>query len=206
MSTFKRLGTIPLSEMMPLLQSKAPDLFEETKSHLHFDGKTWRGNPRTPLPRQLAQRIDDFLIAQEPPYKDPFHEDTEALRLSENKRIREERDAAAMLEYYIGQGLLDNKHNADAIMSFIQTSDKLKTLKGHFTKQTVYIAVDFLGPKGSNTLQWRPKVEVQPPAATPKPWKPGDPLPDNATVAQLHAASVEEVKEWKRRKQGKDGR
>jgi hypothetical protein len=39
-----------------------------------------------------------------------------------------------------------------------------------------------------------------------EPWKPGDPLPDNATVAQLHAASVEEVKEWKRRKQGKDAR
>jgi hypothetical protein len=79
-------------------------------------------------------------------------------------------------------------------------------LKGRFTQAAVDIAVDFLGAKGSNVLQWQPKVVAPPPAAIPKPWRPGDPLPDNATVAQLHAASVEEVKEWKRRKQGKDGR
>ncbi len=51
-----------------------------------------------------------------------------------------------------------------------------------------------------------PQPAAPPSAPTPKPWKTGDTLPDNATVAQLHTASVEEVKEWKRRKQGKDGR
>ena len=137
---------------------------------------------------------------------DRFKRETRELLERESKRLKNERDAQALLEYYVKNGLLNNEFNANAITDFIETSDKLKSSQGRFTKQSVYLAVDFLGPKGSNVLQWQPKIAAPPPAATPKPWKPGDPLPDNATVAQLHAASVEEVKEWKRRKQGKDGR
>ena len=125
------------------------------------------------------------------------------LAIRERKRLATEREASARIEYWKSQGLLDNELNASAITKFIKEHP---VLKGRFTPQAVDIAIDFLGTKGSNVLQWRPKVTAPPSAATPKPWKPGDPLPDNATVAQLHAASVEEVREWKRRKQGKDGR
>ena len=227
---------------MLLLRQNAPDLFEEVKSGAKdWDATTWAGKT-VHLSRSLAQRIDDFLVAQEqdasyrrmpkpksvqpPPPKveskpkpavqptvpeqsepERFKEETRKIIEAESKRLKDEREAEDLLNHYQQQGLLNNQHNTDLIVDFIYTSDKLKSLQGRFTKQSVYLAVDFLGPKGSNVLQWRPKeVAAPPPAATPKPWKPGDPLPDNATVAQLHAASVEEVKEWKRRKQGKDGR
>jgi hypothetical protein len=92
-------------------------------------------------------------------------------------------------------------------MKLIQTSDKLKTLKGRFTSQSVNLAVDFLGAKGLEVLQWRPKVAPTPP---PPPrlvrrLPNGElKLPVNATEGQMRAASVEQLKDLlKRRGEGR---
>ena len=50
MSTYKKLGTIPLADLMPLLEKKAPDLFEEIKSRVNWDGTTWSGSTRVHIP------------------------------------------------------------------------------------------------------------------------------------------------------------
>ena len=172
-------------------------------SYTHWDGRTWSGVKGARIPQQLAQRIDDWLVAQEPPqepYRDTFIEDTRKLIESESKRLKSEREALARIEYWKSQGLLDNEHNANEITKFIKEHS---VLQGRFTSQAVDIAVDFLGAKGSNVLQWQSAISKAAPAASAPSWKPDDPLPDNATVAQLRAAPVDDVKEWKRRKQGK---
>jgi hypothetical protein len=130
--------------------------------------------------------------------RDTFKDETRELVEREGKRIRDERQAAARIEHWRSQGLLDNEHNANAITKFIKEHS---VLMGRFTSQVVDVAVDFLGPKGSNVLQWRSIVVAPAPAATPKPWELGDPLPDNATEYMLRNSSLDDVKAWKRRKQ-----
>ena len=197
--TYKKLGKIPIADLMLSLKQKAPDLFEEIAPHMNWSDGTAR------ISQSLAQKLDDWLVAQESPYIDPHHAEMAEIRVRENKRIREERDHKAALvrlqKYADEQGLAETEKNTALVKDWIDAS----YAKGYWSPGNVDAAISFLGPRGSNILQWRPKVVAPPPVATPKPWKPGDPLPDNATVAQLHAASVEEV-EWKRRKQGKDGR
>jgi hypothetical protein len=104
----------------------------------------------------------------------------------------------ARLDYWRSQGLLDNEHNANAIVNFIQASDKLKALKGRFTQQTVDLAVDFLGAKGSNVLQWQPKVAA-PPTPPPQPVRRlpnGEPeLPLDASQFQMRRASVDQLRD-----------
>jgi hypothetical protein len=189
---YKKLGTIPLADMLKQLQEKAPDLYAEVVSV--------RSRNHGRLSQLLAQKLDNWLVAQVPPYRDTFKDETRELVEREGKRIRDEREAAARIEHWRSQGLLDNEHNANAITKFIKEHS---VLKGRFTSQAVDVAVDFLGPKGSNVLQWRSIVVAPAPAATPKPWKPGDQLPLDATVQMLRDAPVGDVKEWKRRKQGK---
>jgi hypothetical protein len=215
--SYKKLGTIPLPDLLLLLRDKAPELFAEIKPRTdHTKGVN--------ISQALAAKIDDFLVSLEPPqhthgfgipqgtqqpvppkpkpepWVDPFHKETAELIEREGKRIRRERAAQARLEYWQSQGLLDNKANADAIVNFIKEHN---ILKGRFNQASVDIAIDWLGPKGSNVLQWRPKVVAPPPAPPPKPWKPGDPLPDSATEYQLRHSSLADMKAWKRRKQGK---
>jgi hypothetical protein len=49
--------------------------------------------------------------------------------------------------------LLNIQENANAIDNFIRTAPELKGWN-KFTPKTVDIAISFLGPKGSNVLQW----------------------------------------------------
>ena len=199
---YKKLGKIPLADLLLLLHDKAPELFAEIKPRTNWGTTSWSGSDKVSISQSLAQRIDDWLVAQEPPqpkYVDRFKEETAELIEREGKRIRGEREAQARLQEYAEQGLLDSEYNATMIANFIKEH---AVLKGQFTRAAVDVAVDFLGPKGSGVLQWRPKVVAPPPTATPKVWRPGDPLPDEATEYQLRHSSLDDVKAWTRRKQG----
>jgi hypothetical protein len=200
MSTYKKLGQVPLSDIMPELQTKAPELFKEVASRIRWDAGSATWDSSKSLPQALAQKLDDWLVAQVPPEKsepEKFREESAALAISERKRLSEEREAQARLDYWKTQGLEDNEHNANAVANFIKTHS---VLKSRFTAQAVDIAIDFLGRKGSNVLQWQQNIAVKP-AAKPVVWKAGDPLPDNATNAMLRASSVSEVKAWRDRQQ-----
>jgi len=195
---YKKLGKIPLADLLLLLHQRAPDLFKEIKPRNWDDGASWDGTKNVAISQSLAQRIDDWLVAQEKPEPERFREETAALMERESKRLATERYALARIEYWKSQGLEDNSHNADSIANFIQTSDKLKSLKGSFTPQTVDLAIDFLGARGSNTLQWRPKVAAPPPPP-PQPVRRlpnGEPeLPLDANQFQMRRASVEQLRD-----------
>jgi hypothetical protein len=201
---YKKLGKIPLADLLLLLQQKAPNLFEEIKPRTHWDGASWDGTKNVSISQALAQRIDHWQVAQEPPqpklepYVDLFKEETAELIEREGKRIRDEREASARVEYWKSQGREDNEHNATAITNFLQTSDKLKSVKGRFTPQTVDLDVDFLGAKGSKVLQWRPKVGAPPPPP-PQPVRRlsncEPELPLDANQFQMRRASVEQLRD-----------
>jgi hypothetical protein len=194
--TYKKLGQTPIVDLMLSLKQKAPDLFEEIAPHVNFNDGTAR------ISQSLAQKLDDWLVAQEPPYRDTFHEETEKIRVNENKRIREEREAQARLQQYVDeQGLLDNEYNANSIAKFIQTSNKMTAFKGRFTPQSVDLAIEWL--RASKILQWRSEVVAPPPAAKPTVERlPNgeERLPSDTTNAILHRSSKAQVKDWIERK------
>jgi hypothetical protein len=190
--SYKRLGQIPIEDILQQLQEKNPDLYAEVKSRGTRRGKVH-------LTQALAQKLDNWLVAEEiKNYRDPFNDEISALAISESKRLRNEREAQARFDYWRSQGLIDNEANASAITRFITEH---AVLKGKLTAQAVDVAIDFLSAKGSNVLQWQQKIAAPPPAPAPKPWKAGDPLPDEATEYQLRHSSVAEIKAWKRHKQ-----
>jgi hypothetical protein len=197
LENLNKVGKIEL----PKLKASIPALFRTASYYLGPNGEV----DAEKIPVDVASRLDSWLmlnglgIAEKPkqePYVDRFREETEALRVSENKRIRDERAASARLQQYVDeQGLLNNEHNANAITKFI---NEHSVLKGRFTSQAVDIALDFLGAKGSNTLQWRPKAAAPPPPP-PQPVRRlpnGEPeLPLDANQFQMRRASVEQLRD-----------
>ena len=183
---------------------KAPDLFKEIKS-----AKSHK--QRIHLSQSLAQRIDDFLVAQESepkpdkaqteyverwvaakktaaePKSEPerFRESTRELIEREGLRIRTERAVVARFEFWQTQGLLNTQKNADEITNFISI------LRVPLTPNAVDTAV----------VKLRDRLEWYKPAPPQPAWKPGDPLPPDATVQMLRDSSVDEIKAWRRRKQ-----
>ena len=185
------------------LKATSPRLHKALEWYVKPDGDVHDN-----IPIDLKDRLDDWVTAHsEPELVDTHHEDMRKLADAENARVRGERAGAARLQYWLTQGLLDNQHNADAITNFIESSEKLKSLRGKVSAQTVDIAVDYLGPRGTNVLQWKPKpvpVAPPPPSKPPKPWQPGDALPEAATEEMLRKSSLKEVIAWRDRQRSKN--
>jgi hypothetical protein len=184
------------------LQRRAPSIYKVVHYYIREDGTI-----PSDLPRDIEDRLEGYLqiidAEKQPkvePYRDTFNEESAALAISERKRLQTERDykaAIARLQQYADeQGLADTEENVALVTKWIDTY-----AKSYWSSSAVDAAIDVLGPRGKDLLQWRPKVVAPPPAATPKAWKAGDPLPDAATEYQLRQSSLAEVRAWKNRQQ-----
>jgi hypothetical protein len=132
---------------------------KSTNSHLHKiashyigeDGKAIGGSVM--LPVDIADRLEQWLIKEDEKNLARMQAD-EQRRIDESAQLVRDRNAAIeRLGEWEKAGLLNIQENANAIDTFIRTSPELKGVN-KFTPQTVDVAISFLGPKGSNVLQW----------------------------------------------------
>lgn len=113
------------------------------------------------------------------------------------KAADQARGLARMEQYAVEQGLERAPQNAAAIQQWLD-----ENLKGYMSEKGVDVAVQWLGPKGSNVLTWIPKTIEPPPApAEPEPAEVLAPLPNGEPrlpldVPPTNKASKEQVKDW----------
>jgi hypothetical protein len=135
-------------------------LLQQTNTHLHKivshyigeDGKPIGGSVM--LPVDIADRLEQWLIKEDEKNVARMQAD-EQRRIDESaKAVTDLNAARARLEEWAKAGLLNNQHNADAVDQWIHNADELGGAKGRFSVGVVDTAIAFLGPKGSNVLQW----------------------------------------------------
>jgi hypothetical protein len=108
-------------------------------------------------------------------------------------------EAKARLQQYVDeQGLEPSQHNLDVISAWLR-----QNLKGYWSSTGIDVAIQTLGPRGTDTLRWKPKV-AEPPPAPPPPAEPtevlgnlpnGEPrLPLDKPIPPK--ASKEQAKDW----------
>ncbi len=131
----------------------------------------------------------------------------ESIRLAERHRraIKTNQDEVAGMQRlyaFIDEGLVDDQDTADKILAFLR-----ERWAGYVSVKTIEHAVSAI----RNQLKWSPlRAAVAQSQSTPAPpatpvistsseWKAGDPLPDDATEAQLRKSSIAEIKAWRDR-------
>lgn len=144
---------------------------KSTNSHLHKVASHYIGEDGKPiggsvmLPVDIADRLEQWLVKEDEKNLARMQADEQRRLDEEIKRVNDLNAARARLEEWVKDGgLLNTQENANAIDTFIRTAPELKG-RNKFTPQTVDCAISFLGPKGSNVLQWA----APPTAAPPQP-------------------------------------
>jgi len=59
---FRKIGKIPLPDLLLLLKEKAPDLFNEIQPRTHGGTARWEGTNSVHISVALAQKIDNWLV------------------------------------------------------------------------------------------------------------------------------------------------
>jgi hypothetical protein len=164
------------------------------------------------LDKGLGQKLDEFFDAMERQQDlqrwskqmnerangDKFQKEHNARQMAEVQKAIDRRLGVLRLEQFsVEQNLVPSASNTEKVADWID-----ENAKGYWSASNIDAAISTLGRRGKNTLTW---AQPAPPAPKPQPtvWSPGQPLPDNATEAMLRAASLKDVKEWAKRKQGK---
>ena len=138
---------------MKLLQQTNAHLFKIASQYLDPEtGKPIGGSVM--LPVDIADRLEQWLIKEDEKNVARMQAD-EQRRIDEDaKRVRDLEAARGRLDEWVQAGLLNNMHNAEKIDQWIRNADELGGAKGRFSVGAVDTAIAFLGPKGSNVLQW----------------------------------------------------
>jgi hypothetical protein len=187
---------------MVALKAYDANLFRKAHDYIPADGVL---TSTFGIPTDIAEQLNDWLASRAANWMDDHKQEIRNMNATAKQRLLDERAATARLAEWESAGLLNNQHNHDAITDFIATSHHLQALKGRLTAQAVDICIDFLGPKGSNTLQWVAKKVA--PVVASAPMLPkvrvlsnGEPeLPLNATEQQMRKASITQLKDLSRR-------
>jgi hypothetical protein len=145
---------------MQLLKSTNAHLHKIASNYLNEDGTAIGGSVM--LPVDIADRLEQWLVKQDEKNVARMQADEQRRLDEEIKRVNDLNAARARLEEWVKAGLLNTQENADAIDTFIRTAPELGGAKGRFSVGVVDTAIAFLGPKGSNVLQW-----AAPPTAAP---------------------------------------
>jgi hypothetical protein len=172
---------------------------------------TWEIAPETvePWRSELTAWWEEHERLKSAPLSKPkerVFEEAMSIDADEHRRIEKaaaDEDAGLRrLQQYADQGLAETPENARAVRDWLE-----KNLKGYWSVAGVDAAIQNLGPRGTNTLRWKPK---QPPVQTP----PAQPtvrvlsngeteLPIDATEQQMRRASVLSLKDLAaRRREG----
>jgi hypothetical protein len=197
---------------MSALQAIDPDLHDAlaTNYNIPADGNIKGAR----LPQAIADRLERLLDQIE---RKRLNDEAKKERDDFNQRMKDnaqkERDRLAAIarldEYSRVRGLLSSDHNIKVITDFIADAPELKTLRGRWTAQTIDIAVSFLGPKGTDELEWAPPQIVAPSHQPPQTETLGkcsdglSQLPLNTVPARYH--SVAQLKDLDTRQRAARG-
>jgi hypothetical protein len=172
-----------------------------------------REDGSTQLTTNQIEQLEAFLTreaqAQERAESDAELARLKALEAAEievnTREAKVKADAQAAIarlnQYEVEQGLLSSDKNVAAIRNFIETSETLGTLKGHWTPATVDNAIAYLSRDGR--LEFA-KKEASKPVAPPLPVNllpNGEPeLPLNADAFTMKNASVTQLRDLSKRR------
>jgi hypothetical protein len=168
---------------MPALQAYSGRLHRLTRQYVNDDGTFKPGE----IPVDIADQLDFWLgkynatkqKREQQAANLAGHVAAQKLEGEFKEQVRQladtQRDKQAAIarldEYERARGLIASDKNIAAITDFIQNSDELKGSKGRWSVATVDVAVAFLGPRGTNVLEFvTPKaLQSSTPSSTPLP-------------------------------------
>lgn len=114
-------------------------------------------------------------------------------------RVDREAGIARLLEWSKSAGLEDTKLNSEHIQKWL-----VENCKGYLSASNINVAIDCLGPRGTNVLTWR-KPEPAAPVASEQPkvelLPNGEPqLPLDASADQMRGASLTQLRDLSHRR------